>query len=98
MARGFGGVRRPARRGRRRQAASANSPGPGWSWGYIANVFVLAAHRNGGVGGALLAAAVDHARTAGFVRLVLSPSERSIPFYARAGFRPATSLLLLPLE
>jgi GNAT superfamily N-acetyltransferase len=57
----------------------------------------LAAHRDTGVGSALLGAAVAHARDQGFVRLVLNPSERSIPFYRRAGFR-ASRLLQLDLE
>ena len=75
-------------------------PRPGWRerhWGYIANVFVFAAHRSTGVGSALLDAAVVHARDHGFVRLVLNPSERSIPFYRRAGFR-ASRLLQLDLD
>ncbi|HET8717859.1 MAG TPA: GNAT family N-acetyltransferase [Nocardioidaceae bacterium] len=67
-------------------------------WGYVANVFVMPEWRNAGVGRLLLDAAVAHAREQGFVRLVLSPSERSVPFYARAGFRPATSLMVHPLE
>jgi GNAT superfamily N-acetyltransferase len=66
-------------------------------WGYLGNAFVLAAWRDRGIGGALLDAALAHARAAGFARMVLSPSERSVPFYARAGFTPATSLLLHPL-
>ena len=61
-------------------------------WGYIANVFVLSAHRDAGVGAALLDAAVAHARDHALVRLVVNPSERSIPFYRRAGF--GTSRLL----
>jgi len=64
-------------------------------WGYISNVFVSAAVRNHGVGSALLDTALAHAQQEGYVRLVLSPSTRSIPFYRRAGFRPATSLLIL---
>ena len=48
-------------------------------WGYLGNAFVLRAHRNAGIGAELLAAAVAHARDAGFVRLVLAPSERSVP-------------------
>lgn len=67
-------------------------------WGYIANVYVLDSWRSKGVGAQLLDAAVDHARTEGYVRLVLSPSERSVPFYRRAGFAPATELLMLDLE
>jgi GNAT superfamily N-acetyltransferase len=73
-------------------------PAPGRlhsQWGYLANLFVLAEHRNGGVGAALLAACLGYAREQGFVRVVLSPSERSVPFYRRAGFRPAADDLML---
>ena len=66
-------------------------------WGYIANTYVLPAHRNSGVGRELLDAAIAHARQQRFARLVLAPTERSRPFYARAGFTPATSLLVLEL-
>ena len=66
-------------------------------WGYVANVFVLAAHRDAGIGAQLLAAAVAEARARGYVRLVLNPSEPSVPFYERAGFRPS-GLLTLPLR
>jgi GNAT superfamily N-acetyltransferase len=62
---------------------------PPQRWGYIANVFVLTEHRNFGVGQALLDAAIDYAREERFVRLVLNPSTRSIPFYRRAGFVPS---------
>lgn len=74
-------------------AARKSRPG---QWGYIANVFVRAEHRNDGSGRALLDAAIAHADTAGFARLVLSPSERSIPFYERAGFAPASTLMVRP--
>ena len=63
-------------------------------WGYLGNAFVLAAHRNQGVGQQLLDAILGHAARAGLVRVVLSPSERSIPFYRRAGFRAADELLV----
>ena len=74
-------------------------PGRTWSsqWGYVANVYVEAAGRDRGTGRLLLDAAVDLARERRFARLVLSPSERSVPFYARAGFAPATSLMVLDL-
>jgi len=67
-------------------------------WGYLANLFVVPGQRGRGVGESLVAAVVDRARTEGLVRLVLSPSELSVPLYARHGFRPATDLLLLPFE
>jgi GNAT superfamily N-acetyltransferase len=71
------------------------SPGrPPARWGYLSNAFVLADYRNQGVGGMLLDALLGYADANGFVRVVLSPSERSIPFYRRAGFAPADALLL----
>lgn len=66
-------------------------------WGYIANVYVDERHRDGGLGRLLLDAASSYAEEHRFARLVLSPSERSVSFYARAGFVPATSLLVKPL-
>jgi GNAT superfamily N-acetyltransferase len=66
-------------------------------WGYIANVYVDEAHRDGGLGRLLLDAASSYAEEHRFARLVLSPSEQSVSFYARAGFVPATSLLVKPL-
>ena len=67
---------------------------PPGRWGYLGNAFVVAAHRNQGVGQQLLDAVLGHAAGHGFVRVVLSPSERSIPFYRRAGFRAADELLV----
>jgi GNAT superfamily N-acetyltransferase len=63
-------------------------------WGYLANAFVLAAHRNRGIGGQLLDALLSYADEHDFVRVVLNPSERAIAFYERAGFRPASALLV----
>lgn len=65
-------------------------------WGYLANCFVVAGVRNRGVGDALVAACTAYADAHGFARIVLSPSERSVPFYARAGFTPATALMVRP--
>ena len=55
---------------------------------------MLAAYRNEGIGGQLLRALLGYADEEGFVRVVLSPSERSVPFYERAGFGPADGLML----
>ena len=65
-------------------------------WGYLGNALVLAAHRNQGTGTRLLAAVLRYADERGFARVVLSPSERSVPLYRRAGFGPAGTLLLRP--
>jgi GNAT superfamily N-acetyltransferase len=78
---------------RPRSVAAPGSPG---LWGYVANVYVEPASRDAGAGRVLLEAATSHADAHGFARLVLSPSERSVPFYERAGFAPATSLMLRP--
>ncbi len=64
------------------------------SWGYLANSFVLAARRNQGIGSLLLGALLAHADAHGYVRVVLSPSPRSVPFYQRAGFAQGTELMV----
>ena len=65
---------------------------PASVWVYLANAYVLPAHRNHGVGGALVDAAVDYARGIGAVRVVTSPSPASKDFYARHGFEAAEEL------
>jgi GNAT superfamily N-acetyltransferase len=67
---------------------------PDSCWGYLANAFVLAADRDQGIGRQLLDAVLSHARQHDFARVVLSPSQRPVPFYQRAGFGPAGALLL----
>jgi GNAT superfamily N-acetyltransferase len=59
---------------------------PDSRWGYLSNMFVRDDHRNRGIGSALLAAVVAAADERGYARLVLSPTERALPFYRRAGF------------
>ena len=71
---------------------------PRSGWGYISNLFVLAEHRNGGLGRALLDAAIDAAKQREYARLVLSPSPRAVPLYERVGFARADELMLLPLS
>jgi GNAT superfamily N-acetyltransferase len=63
-------------------------------WAYLANLYVAPEHRGRAIGAALLEACTAYADEHGFVRIVLSPSERSVPLYQRAGFGPATSLML----
>jgi GNAT superfamily N-acetyltransferase len=68
-------------------------PAPGRpvrAWGHVGNVFVLAAHRDAGVGEALMRHVVAWARDQGLVSLRLAPSPRSRAFYERLGFRPGT--------
>ena len=65
---------------------------PASLWVYLANAYVLPAHRNHGVGGSLLEAAVGFARSINAVRIVTSPSPASRGFYARHGFEAAEEL------
>jgi GNAT superfamily N-acetyltransferase len=59
---------------------------PDSRWGYVSNMFVREALRDRGIGTALLDAVIAAAQARGYARLVLSPSARALPFYARAGF------------
>src|SRR5215213_10359022 len=62
-------------------------PKPGLAgsrWGYVSNMFVREEARDAGVGAALLEAVIAAAEQRGYARLVLSPAERAIPFFARA--------------
>jgi GNAT superfamily N-acetyltransferase len=68
------------------------------TWGYLANAFVLAAYRGRGIGSLLLRALLAHADGEGYVRVVLRPSQRALPFYERLGFRPDEGLLVRHLK
>lgn len=70
----------------------------GVAWGYVANVYVEPDLRNRGVGSELLAHVVAWAREQNLEFLLLWPSERSGPFYARAGFTPSPDALELYLD
>ena len=63
-------------------------------WGYLGNAFVLSAYRNRGIGARLINTVLHYADGNGFVRVLLSPTCRSVPFYERAGFGPASALML----
>jgi GNAT superfamily N-acetyltransferase len=67
-------------------------------WGYVANVFVLAAYRDRGIGQRLLSAVLEYADRNGLVRVVLYPSQRAVPFYTRLGFGPADMLMVKALD
>ena len=67
-------------------------------WVYLGNAYVTEAQRNKGIGGQLLAAAIQFSRDINAARIVLSPSEESRTFYARNGFKPAAELFVKTLE
>jgi GNAT superfamily N-acetyltransferase len=59
---------------------------PDSRWGYVGNMFVREDVRNRGIGSVLLTAMITAADERCYVRLVLSPSARALPFFRRAGF------------
>ncbi|TNC46729.1 GNAT family N-acetyltransferase [Mumia zhuanghuii] len=65
-------------------------------WGYVANVYVVPPHRDAGVGGRMMEALTSYADESGLVRLVLSPTARSVSLYERAGFSGDHDLLVRP--
>jgi GNAT superfamily N-acetyltransferase len=70
---------------------------PDVHWAYVANVWVDPAHRRRGVGRLLMESVVCWAREARMLRVVLNPSEVSVPLYRGLGFTPADNLLRLDL-
>lgn len=67
-------------------------------WGWLTNCYTIPEARSLGHGGRLLAAIREWAAGEGLDLLLVSPSERSVPFYARAGFGPAGEWLQLDLQ
>lgn len=69
--------------------------GPAGGWGYLCNMFVRSDFRNSGGGEQLARAVIDRSRELRHERIVLSPSERSRPFWGRLGFGSTDGKLLL---
>lgn len=64
---------------------AAGMASAGW-WGYVGNVFVLPAHRDAGIGAALMEALQAWAWDNGFEHLRLAPSSKAVRFYERLGY------------
>jgi len=54
--------------------------------GYLTNVYVGPEHRNGGLGARMLDDITAWCRDQGYSLMIVWPTERSRPFYGRAGF------------
>jgi GNAT superfamily N-acetyltransferase len=65
--------------------------------GDVQSVYVVPELRNSGVGAALLAEVLDHARAIELTRVTVHAAERAIPFYLRGGFTDRTTWLELNL-
>jgi GNAT superfamily N-acetyltransferase len=66
--------------------------------GYLTNVYVAPEHRNAGLGGRMLAVVTAWCRDQGYSEVIVWPTERSRPFYARHGFDLPGEPLVLKLE
>jgi GNAT superfamily N-acetyltransferase len=63
--------------------------------GYVSSLYVRPRWRGRGIGGRLLATALEFCRHSGVDTVVLWPSRRSIPLYQRHGFRSAGEVMEL---
>ncbi len=63
--------------------------------GYVTNAYTRPEHRGKGVGNELLGGVVDWARQEDFDVLVVWPSERSVHFWERCGFRSQNDVMEL---
>ena len=68
------------------------------NYGYMTNVYTKPAYRNRRVGAMLMQRVIAWARARDVAFLMVSPSERSIPFYRRAGFADQTEWFQLTLR
>lgn len=66
--------------------------------GYLTNVYIEPAHRDGGLGSRMLSEVIEASRAEGFSLIVTWPSDRSYPFYERAGFVRGDDPLTLVLD
>ena len=67
-------------------------------WGRLSTVRTLPGRRNQGIGGALLERVTAWGREQGLEELVVWPSERSVPFYERAGFKGENDVMEMLFE
>jgi GNAT superfamily N-acetyltransferase len=68
------------------------------TFAYVSNVYTCPEFRNRGVGSELMRHVIAWGKAQGFEDLTLWPSERSVPFYERAGFTPDSAVLTLRFE
>lgn len=76
-------------------------PRPGQTdgrYGYVTNVYVEPTSRDEGIGSQLLRGVIERAREQRLEFLIVWPSERSVPYYARVGFAPSGEAMELPLD
>ncbi|HET6851167.1 MAG TPA: GNAT family N-acetyltransferase [Pyrinomonadaceae bacterium] len=65
---------------------------------YLTNFYVAEEHRSKGIGSLLLPAVLDWSRSMNAQVVILWPTERSKPFYARHGFSVAGDAMTLTIK
>jgi len=71
---------------------------PSAVWGYVTAVRTVPERRNQGVGGVLMEHVIAWSRERRLEEMIVWPSERSVPFYERAGFKGENEILELLFE
>jgi GNAT superfamily N-acetyltransferase len=66
--------------------------------GYLTNVYVEPGYRDAGMGARMLAGVTAWCRQEGFSAVIVWPTDRSRPFYGRAGFTRPDEPLVIELE
>ncbi|GGC56799.1 GNAT family N-acetyltransferase [Hoyosella rhizosphaerae] len=64
------------------------------SWGYLGQLYVRATARGMGLGSALVGQVLAEAEKRAYSKVVLSPSEESVPLYLRCGFTDDHGMLI----
>jgi GNAT superfamily N-acetyltransferase len=67
-------------------------------YGYMTNVYTRPSYRNRGIGSELMRHVKRWAQEQNVPFIIVSPSERSVPFYRRAGFTFETEFMELFLD
>ena len=68
------------------------------AWGYVTAVYTVPEYRNKGVGSMLMKKVKEWGRENGLESFIVWPSQRSVPFYERAGFDEENDVMELVLE
>lgn len=70
------------------------SPQAAANWGYLGHLYVLPAARGQGIGRALVHMVLDEAVRRDYAKVVLTPSDLSVPLYRRCGFTNARTMMV----
>lgn len=78
----------------RHERMPSPNPRSAASWGYLGHLYVLPSARDRGIGEGLIQTALAEAERRHYAKLVLSPSELSVPLYRRCGFTDAHAMMV----